>query len=630
MRTKSSNGLMTAMVVACAAGAAHAQCTIYRSFVPDFDQRRATEGSIPGLPGDGTTYCVPTSNLNWFAYISNNSIYHGLMDGPRNWQSSSNYNFVTSRIAFLGALMGTNTTGGTGGSGSRFGDMLYIAAYSPGKFVVSSANSVGDTGLTPTDFVFDLLLGALPTACYGRYTQINGIWTRDGGHSLSLVKIRNWCGAHPTFVMSDPASDWSTSTDTTQSTFLGSPSLMAPTSGLFGDGNDGTFTFRTMWEFLDYSDSTNRRFLDGGNSIWPVFGLCTDVVLRTPVIRLIRPVQLTSLPFPVTQDTPSPNGHAFHAIEIHPRLRRCFAETVAASGDPPILWQFDQLHQTFTHLLDLTLAGPMASDRQGDLFITDAGQIQRLHFMPDGSVDRAGGAGPVTPPEVPDALMYDDAADELVGVDITGQRLLRYGRGLHLRSDEPLPTGMTLGGRASLAIDPSDGSVWVTSTGSPAIYGLGLINGGPRLMLAETATNPLIDAPAGLNVDERGHLLFSSNGVLREVVKNANGNWVGFGGTDFGGRPAGFLFKLARSRTNFNATTMIGPMYRDEPPQGTLPQQALCVADFNGDDLVNVADYLAFLQAYSQGLTTADFTQDGVVNVQDYLAFLQAYSAGCL
>ena len=54
--------------------------------------------------------------------------------------------------------------------------------------------------------------GALPTVCYGRYTLVNGIWTRDGGHSLSLVKIRNWCGTHPTFVMSDPASDWTTST----------------------------------------------------------------------------------------------------------------------------------------------------------------------------------------------------------------------------------------------------------------------------------------------------------------------------------------------------------------------------------------------------------------------------------
>lgn len=54
-----------------------------------------------------------------------------------------------------------------------------------------------------------------------------------------------------------------------------------------------------------------------------------------------------------------------------------------------------------------------------------------------------------------------------------------------------------------------------------------------------------------------------------------------------------------------------------------------CPADFNGDDVVNVQDFLAFLAAYAAGEPRADFTGDGQVNVQDVLAFLTAYASGC-
>jgi endonuclease/exonuclease/phosphatase family metal-dependent hydrolase len=52
-------------------------------------------------------------------------------------------------------------------------------------------------------------------------------------------------------------------------------------------------------------------------------------------------------------------------------------------------------------------------------------------------------------------------------------------------------------------------------------------------------------------------------------------------------------------------------------------------ADFNGDGIVNVADYLAFLAAYSVGDLRVDFTGDGMIDVGDYLAFLGEYSTGC-
>lgn len=54
-----------------------------------------------------------------------------------------------------------------------------------------------------------------------------------------------------------------------------------------------------------------------------------------------------------------------------------------------------------------------------------------------------------------------------------------------------------------------------------------------------------------------------------------------------------------------------------------------CAADFNGDGIANVQDFLAYLTAYDGGEPRADINGDGVINVQDFLAFLTAYAAGC-
>lgn len=55
----------------------------------------------------------------------------------------------------------------------------------------------------------------------------------------------------------------------------------------------------------------------------------------------------------------------------------------------------------------------------------------------------------------------------------------------------------------------------------------------------------------------------------------------------------------------------------------------ICTADFNLDGSVNVADILAFLNAYNTADPRADLNNDGQINIQDFLAFLNAYSAGC-
>lgn len=57
--------------------------------------------------------------------------------------------------------------------------------------------------------------------------------------------------------------------------------------------------------------------------------------------------------------------------------------------------------------------------------------------------------------------------------------------------------------------------------------------------------------------------------------------------------------------------------------------RAVCLADVNGDSLIDFADYLDFLDAYERGEARADLTQDGIIDFGDYLDFLAAYDVGC-
>lgn len=54
-----------------------------------------------------------------------------------------------------------------------------------------------------------------------------------------------------------------------------------------------------------------------------------------------------------------------------------------------------------------------------------------------------------------------------------------------------------------------------------------------------------------------------------------------------------------------------------------------CPADQNDDGLLNVADFTAFLQAFSASAPWADIDGSGSLNVADFSAFLQRFALGC-
>lgn len=58
----------------------------------------------------------------------------------------------------------------------------------------------------------------------------------------------------------------------------------------------------------------------------------------------------------------------------------------------------------------------------------------------------------------------------------------------------------------------------------------------------------------------------------------------------------------------------------------TLPT---CPADLNGDDVVDFADFLVYLNNFNSGAIQADLTADGMVDFADLLEFLNRFSRPC-
>jgi hypothetical protein len=90
--------------------------------------------------------------------------------------------------------------------------------------------------------------------------------------------------------------------------------------------------------------------------------------------------------------------------------------------------------------------------------------------------------------------------------------------------------------------------------------------------------------------------------------------------TDLAGRPR-FVDDPATPDTG------IGP-----PPvvdMGAHEFQATCYPDFNGDDILDIFDYLAFVNAFNAGDPSADCNADAALNLFDFLCFVNAFNQGC-
>jgi len=134
-----------------------------------------------------------------------------------------------------------------------------------------------------------------------------------------------------------------------------------------------------------------------------------------------------------------------------------------------------------------------------------------------------------------------------------------------------------------------------------------------------------------------------NNDIFRVDINNG-GAWVnvetvGPGGTEASGNWFFHEFRVADFVTP-NSTVQVR-FIAEDAHSGSIVEAAVdefmvtdaicnnCVADFNGDGLVNTQDVTAFLNAWNAQDSSADINGDGVVNTQDVTAFLNLWNIGC-
>ncbi len=72
-----------------------------------------------------------------------------------------------------------------------------------------------------------------------------------------------------------------------------------------------------------------------------------------------------------------------------------------------------------------------------------------------------------------------------------------------------------------------------------------------------------------------------------------------------------------------------------DPDAPALPVRVLasigpvCIADMNGDGVVDADDFFLFLSLFAAGDSRADINADGIIDADDFFAFLTEFAAGC-
>ncbi|MCW5756123.1 MAG: hypothetical protein KIT54_02700 [Phycisphaeraceae bacterium] len=612
---------------------AFAQNSWFVEDVPDFDQRRSASTGIVGLPADGGMYCVPTSTLNWFAYLANRGTPQpGTLAGPRDWQSQDNYNRVGNTLATLGTLMLTHPQDGTSGAGQNAGAHLYNLAFCGNDFIFADLWALGKKGQkhapSPEKFLAYHNLGGYIQTSYGRYS--GSPLTRDGGHALTAIGVWDLTsGAYPIFQFRDP---W-TNNDSffTQSTFRVSLAAMTSVSSFFRASSTSSAKFLNLWR-LDVTEVTGN-YLDSMFVIMPALGIF-GLGLESGEIQVVRPFRPTGNPMPEVQsfDKPATTGPI---LDIAPAWDLLSYYYVTAQGSPakPNLYRVDALTGQSVAALDNPFAPVRLSlGREDDVYLIEGPNVTRYDLDTTPGVKLA----QYNPPLPAAAIAYNDLNDRVLILTAppTGpgsRRVLGLPATLAgAPTDRALP--VSLSGEVHICPDMADpDAFWVSGRGGllgldALAYRIELDRG--TLVVSDTVTYPR-STITGLCVTAENGLILTVNDTLVELEKDIRGNWVNKVGSRWAGRRAEGRFSLARSRTNFDPATMVGPGFHNILDPFEYPSHPDCYADCDGDGDLNIFDFLCFQNKFAVRDLAADCDLDGRFTIFDFLCFQNRFSRGC-
>jgi hypothetical protein len=597
--------------------------------MPDLDQRR--QGA---LPGNGSMYCAPTAVVNLMAYYANRGASQpATLDGPRNWQSQSQYGRATNTISLMGGFMETDAQDGTNGAGVRNGSRFYASLFAPGRFSINHYSCGGGDCPSPFEYWFIIVTGGTVATAYGRYNESSPgsmLWTRDGGHVVTVKGIEDPnCTASATLYYRDPANG---GTDTTQSTFATTAKILDPVVGGFRGSGGGSYSFGTRYMMR----SDPGRFFDSRLTIYPTFYVSNSGV-RADTLELVRPwVPAGTLGVNRTFTVPAGNGPLVD-WSLTPDMTRLYAITAPAPGttpQPSKLWQVDMVTGAWSQLLTGVDFRNMTFNRFNELYVQDGATIKVYDIYQSPPAER--GSQSFSP--APDAITFDDLTNQFIVLTepaaLTGARsLVRRPRLLSgIGQSQALPSAVA--GDGSVAPDPEvAGQFWIAGSGQRLIFRVA--SSGGNLVVNESFSAPTGAAPRGLQVGDDGNVFFVNGGGILEYAEDANGRFLPVPGSIYAGLPAGGRLNLTRSRTNHDPALHEGPGWvnlTDPVDDAGVPD---CYANCDmstGAAVLTPADFTCFLGKYRQGLFEANCdgsTGSPFLTPADFTCFLNAYRSGC-
>lgn len=596
-RIQNTVGVMVSvMTCALATATAHAGGLDYQiKYVPDFDQKRGPGPGIPGLPNNGGCYCMPTSCINWVAFLTNRG--YPQLGPPGNWQNADRYNLITAALDDLGADMGTDPGGpnpndppnnfpcGTGGDEATASLINDFNALTPGKFVVTMYYADDTYAPRYTTLVNAMLGGGLVLLRYGHYEEVVvpllGVpaYARDGGHIMSLTGVQGYNQPGVRVRFRNPSSDESPDVLTAQSTFS------TEDSGVQNVTTSFSGKMRTQTRLLDVS--TNPKFIDGYIQIKPKFGLTVPDCCNNLQMNAINPILAMHGAPPMNASFTSPSGTAILDVEIHPELNRYFLITASRSSTAAKLWAIDPLTSASTQIMTLTTPSGMVFGRKGELYVRDGSALRVIN--PDAAVPQIGSVSMAL--SINGRFDYDDDADEVVGVTTANSIVkIKWTPGGTTITTKALPSGVSLPGTPVLSAGSSvPGKYWISSSQAGSAYGIAPDVTGSLVVVDQINFVPTLTSigATSMHADTREHVLLARQVGIVEYEK-VGGIWQNAAQSDFAGLPAGNHLRIAASRTNFNPATMSGPEQLDvilDTDAGT--PESDCQPDIMPDPLGN-------------------------------------------
>ncbi len=606
-----NRALAAGAAVACAVGDADAQCDVFRLGVPDFDQLRADQGGVAGLPSSGLMYCWPTATANWLAYLTNQGYDVGFGTAPRDWQSQAEYNFVTDRILQLGLFMLTSPTEGTHGANWSDGLRRWLETHSDETWILRRDMATRHYAPTGKDIADLARNGMLTVAGIGWYDRVGSVWVRDGGHAVSVMGVFGSC--EPTTsapLLRDPGSSDSR---LLQSNFEITGTNWTPVTDNFKYQSGAAF-LRQMWRADAYLPGSNG-FLDGVYMFSPLYAIVSGLTETEVSIRMPRtPKPWESIDLATRFGSGRLTGMA-SAIAPHELL--AVSQIGLLGGE---LWSINLADQNAT-LIDSGFLAP------GDVIVGTDHCVYMSEFGGLGKYGRAIGGGyerigELELVERAQALVFDDDALEVIAVG--AERIWFITESMQVRNWSMIPSGAALDGEPSIALHPDTGEMWVTSTDAPAVYRL---IGRERAIVGSTEILPGVAEPHDLQFTEEAYLAVSDRGQIKIFDKGPSG-WVRVTGHPFDGMTSGPQFELGRSRTALRPE-MTGPDDRNIFPLTIPAGTPDCRADLDLNGELNFFDFLAFQDLFAAGDRDADFNFDGRLDFFDFLEYQTAFASGC-